>query len=222
MVSTLPGGVCSNPIAVRAFDRESADDYRARCRRAVAILSPGGAADAYRYLADTNIDGTPLLRADGLTPLAITRTQVLKTSLQGEVSGWYASASGEAHLDDVTAANLDIETFGVSHAPPPAATSREYSVLMWVRASPLTVSYAGASANGVAVSLTYTARAAPGPVVSSDVVKTAIETALANAFPTFPVGGFNQTAAAGSIGVDLLELVAGRSHPKRSTRSRSH
>lgn len=63
------------------------------------------------------------------------------------------------------------------------------------------------------MSLTYTARVAPGPGVSSDVVQTAIETALANAFPTFPVGGFNQTAGAGSIGVDLLELVAGRSHP---------
>lgn len=88
MVSTLPGVTCSNPVAVRAFDRESADDYRARCRRAVAILSPCGAADAYRYLAATNIDGTPLLRADDLTPVAITRTQVTKDSVQGEVSGW--------------------------------------------------------------------------------------------------------------------------------------
>jgi hypothetical protein len=63
LTSTLVGCAATNSEPVTGTDREDADQYRIRCRNAAARLSLGGPSACYQYLANTNLDGSPLLNA---------------------------------------------------------------------------------------------------------------------------------------------------------------
>src|SRR5262249_30730704 len=75
LTTTLSGCSATNTASILSNAREPRDVYIARCRLAAARLSLGGPSDAYRYLAAKNLDGTPLLNANG-DPVNITRAYV--------------------------------------------------------------------------------------------------------------------------------------------------
>lgn len=191
LTTNLVGVTGTNAAAIIGRDRESASVYRERCRQAPARTSLGGPADAYRYLARTNLDGTPLLNASD-DPVNISRVQVTGSSTTGNVAAYFASPSGAAIAADVTAANTNIE-------------ANAFAV-------PDTITYSGAAASDVPITVQGTAKIKAGPGVVSATVRQAIVDALATAFQDFPVGGFD-AAPDGTGGavytVDLQAIAAG-------------
>jgi acetylornithine deacetylase/succinyl-diaminopimelate desuccinylase-like protein len=172
---------------VLVTDREGADAYRARCRKAASRGSLGGPRGAISYLAATQYDGSPVINGSG-TASNITRTYVSQDSTTGIVDAYYASATGPATSDDVTAANLNIQSY--AYATPDA----------------ITFTGAAAIATPITVSGTVKIRARPGLVVAT--VKQAIVDTLTAYFATLEIGGVDQVAGAGVVyTADLVAVV---------------
>lgn len=193
LTTTLLGCAGTNALAVTGSDREDADTYRARCRQAPARISLGGPSAAYQYLAAKNLDGTPLLNASG-NAVNITRVQTTQDSSTGIVLAKYASDSGAASGEDVTAANTNIEADAF--------------------AVPDAITFTGSAAVAVSIHVSGTAKVKAGPGVTEAAVKAAILAALAAAFQDgdqFPVGGLDQDGSGNGViyTTDLRAIAAG-------------
>ncbi len=201
LVSGLIGVTVTNDAAALGGDRETAPNYRARCRAQAASVSPNGAADAYRYLARTNPDGTPLLRnedfgGDGLTAVGITRVYVSESSATGAATVYYAD-------DDSGVDPVDVDT-------------ANYNIAMNVIAVPGCITLTGSSAVNVPIVVTWAVKYQAkynGQAVAGADVKTAIGDALEARFSGYPIGGFDQVLGAGTIYASDLRGVVERAHP---------
>ncbi len=189
LTTSLTGCTGTNPLAILGNDREDRPAYIARCRQAAARLSLGGPGDAYAYLAKTNLDGTVLLN-DANPPVAtgITRTQVTQESSTGVVNAYYASASGTAVAEDISAANTNIRLQAL--AVPDAITFNGVS------ATPDTLHVAGTAKIKARAGVTRAAVAA-GMVAS-----------LVTNGKEIPIGGVDQVAGAGVVYTRDLEAYA--------------
>lgn len=201
MVSGLLGVTVTNATSALGADRESAPNYRERCREQAASVSPNGHADAYRYLARTNPNGTPLLRAvafggDGVTPVSITRVYVSGSSTTGKANVYFADDDSGAIAVDVATGNDNIT----------------HNVI----AVPDCITYVGLAAIDVPIVVTWTVKYRAkylGRAVSGVDVKAAIVAALIDRFKNYPIGGFDQVAGAGTIYASDLRGVVERAHP---------
>lgn len=194
LTTTLSGCTATNAAPIAGTDRESAADYRARCRQAAARLSLGGPSAAYEYLAKTNLDGTVLLNASG-NPVNISRVQVSQESDTGIVDVFYASPAGAATSEDVTAANTNIE--------------------LEAFATPDTITFTGAAAVEVPIAVAGTAKvkAAAGVADPEAAAKAAIVAELVEAFAAYPVGGEDQVDGAGVIYTRDIQADAAQAYP---------
>lgn len=196
LTTSMVGVTSSNSAPILGSDRENADLYRARCRQAPARISLAGPVDIYSYLATKNLDGTPLLNADG-DEVGITRLYVTEESATGNVDVYYADADGVPLAADVTAANLNIATY--SYAVPGTRTF----------GPDLT---GGRAAIAVPIAIVGTGKIKRRAGVSDAALKAAAEgemaIALGLAFRDFPVGGVDQVLGAGVIYTTDLRAIA--------------
>jgi hypothetical protein len=201
LVSGLIGVTVTNPAAALGTNRETAASYRARCRAQAASVSPNGAADAYRYLARTNPDGTPLLRdsafgGDDLTAVGITRVYVSESSATGAATVYYAD--DDSGVDGV------------------AVNTANYNIAQNVIAVPGCITFTGASAVNVNIVVTWTVKylaTYEGQSIASADVKAAIVAALTARFRGYPIGGFDRVLGAGTIYASDIRSVVERAHP---------
>ncbi len=195
------GVTVADTVGAIGIDREAADLYRARCRGQAAGVSPNGASDGYRRLANTNFDGTPLLRSsahggDDMTPVGITRIYASQSSSTGVVTLYFADDDGGADSTDAGTANDNIE--------------------LGVIATPGCITYSGTGATNTPITVTWAVLFQlkyKGKTIASADVKKAINDALTARFKEYPIGGFDQTAGAGTIYASDLRSVVERSHP---------
>jgi Baseplate J-like protein len=178
LTTVLSGVTGTNAAPVTGTDRESAEDYRVRCRQAAARVSLAGPSAAYEYLAQTNLDGTPLLNASG-NPVNTTRVQVSQESSTGIADAFFASPAGAATTEDVTAANDNIE-------------AESFAV-------PDTITYTGVAATEIVVAVAGTAKLRNIAGADVDEAKAAIVAALGAALSAYPVGGRDQTPAGDGV-----------------------
>lgn len=180
LTTTLLGCSATNADPISGNDREDAETYRARCRAAAARLSLGGPSAVYQYLANTNLDGTPLYNASTPpTQVGITRTYVSQNSSTGVVTCYYASASGAPIAADVTAANANIESYAL--------------------AVPDCITFTGTGATETNISVVGTARIKATTGLDLETVRAAIVTALTEYWPTIPIGGFDQDGGGNGV-----------------------
>ncbi len=191
LTTSIVNATATNASPVLGTDRESATDYRERCRTASARLSLGGPDAAYEYLAKTNVDGTPLLNASEVA-VNITRVQVSQESATGIVDAYFASPSGAAIAADVTAANANIE-------------EQAFAV-------PDAITYTGAAATEVPITVSGTASLKSLPGVSSELARQAIVDALTAEFSAYDIGGKDQVAGAGVVYTEDIQAVAACSY----------
>lgn len=192
MTTVFGGCSATNTAPVVGTDREIAANYRIRCRKAPARLSLGGPSAAYEYLAKTQIDGEPLLNASE-APVNITRVQSSQESSTGIVDVFYASGSGAATAEDVTAANANIEIEAF--------------------ATPGAITFTGAAAAELSIPVLGQAKVKAGPGVTIDGVKVAILAALTKWFSVHPIGGVDQVLDAGVIYSHDVQSVAACAYP---------
>ncbi len=186
LTTSLVGVTGTNANPVIGNDREDADVYRDRCRKAVARLSLGGPSAAYEYLAAKTIDGDVLLN-DAVVPVptGITRVQVTEASSTGIVNAYYASASGPAIADDVTAANRNI-------------TLQSFAV-------PDAITFTGVAATSTTIHVVGTARIKAKLGLTAALVAQGIVASLAANAKKLPIGGVDQVAGAGVVYTSDLE-----------------
>lgn len=201
MVTGLIGVTVTNDNPATGEDRETAVNYRARCRTQAASVSPNGPQDAYRRLANTAVDGTPLLQSltaggDGITPVAITRVYVSQASATGVVNCYFADVDGGAIAVDVDTANENITTFAI--------------------VIPDCITYTGLAAIDRTITVTwavkYKAKYNNIPVVGA-AVTAAIQAALIARFESYEIGGFDQIAGAGTIYASDIRATVKNAHP---------
>jgi phage-related baseplate assembly protein len=194
LTTTLIGCTASNTDPVVGNDRESATAYRERCRKSSARLSLGGPSAIYEYLANTNLDGTPLYNAAAVpAPVGITRTQVSSDSATGIVTAYYATASGAPIADDVTAANLNIEQY--SSAVPDAHT------------------FVGTGALELNVVVSGSVRIKNFAGLDAPTIRSAIVASLAELFETIPIGGFDSSGGTGTLYLNDVEAAVKTAYP---------
>jgi hypothetical protein len=200
LVNRPVGVTVTNPTSALGTNREDKVLYRARCRSQAIATSPNGPSDAYLRLANTNPDGTLLLRGvdfggDGLTPVGITRAQVSASSTTGQVAVRYADDDGAADAVDVATAVDNTERFGV----------------------PSTVTYAGAAATNVTVPVTYTIKALTASGLTDPQIKALALTALQDLFKATEIAGYDKVAGAGTLYADLIKATITASGPSYTT-----
>jgi hypothetical protein len=182
-------------------EREDRVDYIARCEIEADKLSPGGPVAGYLFAMNTAKDGTPLQRHDDSGPVGITRAYVSPRNAQGNVVAYFADDDGPADATDVASANANIE-----------------GVVLGVITNPIGVQggamgYSGSAATGTTVAVTYTVKAKAAPGVTTGGVETAIADALAAYFSTIDIGGYDQTAGAGTLYADKIKAVIAKAWP---------
>jgi hypothetical protein len=180
MTTTLLGCSATNPSPIIGTDRLDADNYRAICRTASGRLSLNGPGSAYEFLARYNLDGTALLRADGVTPVNITRTWVSQESSTGIVTAYFASDAGPAIPDDVLAANTNIEEQACAVGD--------------------CITYSGYAAGETTIHVAGTARIKNRPGLTEAQVIAGILANLIEVWPTIPLGGYDRD----SLGAGVL------------------
>jgi hypothetical protein len=170
-------------------DREDAATYRTNCRQSSARLSLGGPSDAYAYLAVKNLDGTVLLN-DSVPPVptSITRVQVTQDSSTGIVNAYYASGSGAAIADDISA----------------AVRNTKFDAL----AVPDAITFTGFAATPTTIHVVGTARIKARIGITAQAVAEGIVASLVANAKTIPVGGVDQIANAGVVYTGDLEAFA--------------
>jgi hypothetical protein len=196
LVNRPVGVTVTNPSSATGAEREPPQVYRDRCRSQAAATSPNGPSDAYRRMAATNADGTPLLRAvafggDGVTPVGITRVQRSKNSVTGDVSARYADEDGGSDPVDVDTAVDNTQRFAV----------------------PDGVTFDGAAADDVAVPVTYTVKALATEGLTSDDIKDLVLAKLEALFRAAEIGGYDQVAGAGTLYADSIKGAISSAHP---------
>lgn len=189
LTTTLVGCTSTNANAIVGNDREDAATYRRNCRQAPARLSLGGPADAYAYLAVKTLEGDVLLN-DSVPPVptSITRVQVTQDSSTGIVNAYYASDSGAAIPDDITAAvrNTKFNAFAVPDA----------------------ITFTGFAATPTVIHVVGTAKIKARIGITAQAVAEGIVAALVANGKTIPVGGVDQVANAGVVYTSDLEAFA--------------
>jgi hypothetical protein len=185
-VTALPGVTVNNAAAALGSDRMTAVNYRALCRTQASTTSPNGVVDAYLRWSRLNRDGTPLLNASGAA-VGITKVQVVGSGVTGEVLVYYADDDAAADAADVTAANANITAniLGVGDC----------------------ITFTGAAATNTDITVTWAVEYLAtfnGAAVTGATVKAAINTALSARFKLYPIGGFKQTAGAGTISLEEI------------------
>lgn len=189
LTTTLVGCSSTNPAAIVGNDREDAATYRTRCRQAPARLSLGGPSDAYAYLATKTLQGAVLLN-DSVPPVptSITRVQVTQDSSTGIVDAYYASGSGAAIADDISAAvrNTKFNAFAVPDA----------------------ITFTGHAAITTTIHVVGTARIKSRIGITAQAVAQGIVASLVANGKTIPVGGVDQIANAGVVYTGDLEAFA--------------
>ena len=178
LTTSLLGCTATNAAAILGTDREGADAYRARCRLAPSRGSLGGPGGAIAYLAATQYDGTPVINGSG-TASNITRVYVSSDSTTGSVVVYYASPTGPATAEDVTAANLNI-------------TSYAYAV-------PDAITFSGTAATSTTITCSGTVKIKARPGLVTTTVQKAIVDTLTAYFATIPIGGVDQIGGAGVV-----------------------
>lgn len=201
LVTGYIGVTVTNANPAVGEDREDADAYRARCRTQAASVSPNGPTDAYRRLANTNVDGTPLLQSvtaggDGITLVGITRVYVSQSSATGTAVVYYADDDGGAITVDVDTANENI-TLNAICVP-------DCIVFIGLAASNHTITATWA----VKYKAIYKGKA----IVGADVTA-AIQAALVARFKEYDIGGYEQTAGAGTIYASDIRATVEKAHP---------
>lgn len=194
LTTSLVGCTATNDAPIVGNDREDADVYRTRCRQAPARLSLGGPAAAYEYLAAKNIDGTVLLNdSTPPVPSGITRVQVTQDSATGIVRAYYASGSGPAIADDVTAANRNIkfQAFAVPDA----------------------ITFTGQAATATTIHVQGTGKIKARFGVTAQAVAEGMVASLIRNGKTIPLGGVDQVAGAGVVYTNDLEAFARAGYP---------
>lgn len=194
LTTTLVGCTSTNAAAIVGNDREDAASFRTKCRQAPARLSLGGPADAYRYLATKNLDGTVLLNDSAPpVPTSITRVQVTEDSDTGIVNAYYASGSGPAIPDDITAAvrNTKFNAFAVPDA----------------------ITYTGFAAVATTIHVVGTAKIKSRIGITPQAVAEGMVAALIASGKTIDVGGVDQVAGAGVVYTRDLEAFARAGYP---------
>jgi hypothetical protein len=192
--TTLLGVTVTDNTSILGSDGEGRWPYVTRCRQAAAATSPGGPADAYRYLSKTLPGGDPLLNASG-APVNISRVYVSPESVTGNVDVYYASPSGAADPSDVTAANANIIKFGVPD-----------TVTFGPSSSPL----GGIAAIEATIPISYTVKIKDAPGLDVPAIKAEIATELDAFFEATEIGGYDQVFGAGVIySVDLAGVIRG-------------
>jgi len=192
LTTSLLGCSATNAAAILGTDREGADAYRARCRQAPARTSLGGPGAAIAYLAATQYDGTPVINGSG-NASNITRVYVSSDSTTGIVDAYYASPTGPAVAADVTAANLNIQSY--AYATPDAIT------------------YTGVAATATTITCSGSVKikARPGLVIAT--IKQAIVDTLTAYFATIPIGGVDQVAGAGFVYAADIQAIIRTAYP---------
>ena len=194
LTTSLIGCTATNDEPISGNDREDAETYRQRCRKAVSRLSLGGPADIYGYLANTQIDGTPLMNAASPpAQVGITRVQVSTDSATGIVTAYYAAASGAPIAEDVTAANLNIEVYSTAVGD--------------------TITFLGSGAVASVLSVAGTVKIKNRAGLDAATIKAAIVTALAEYWKTIPIGGHDNSGASGLIYLNDIEGVVRSAYP---------
>jgi hypothetical protein len=196
LVTGWPSVAVSNAGAALGTDRMEVNAYRALCRTQAAATSPNGAPDAYLRLSRLNLDGTPLFNSLGAA-VGITKVYISQSSTTGIVNVYYADGDGAADSNDVTAANANI--------------------MANVIAVPDTITITGLAAIETNITVTWAvkfrAKYLGAAIVSTD-VKAAINAALIARFRgDYDIGGFDQTAGAGTIYASDIRGVVERAHP---------
>jgi hypothetical protein len=193
LTTTLVGCTSTNPSAIVGNDREDRLTYIARCRQAPARLSFGGPSDAYEYLAVKKLDGSVLLN-DAIPPVptSITRAQVTQDSATGIVNAYYASASGGAIAEDISAAERNTE---LAFAVPDAIT------------------FTGYAATNVNIHVVGTAKIKSRIGLTAQAVAEGIVASLVKNGKTIPVAGVDQVANAGKVYTSDLEAFARAGYP---------
>lgn len=193
LTTTLSGCSATNDSPIRGVDRESAANYRARCRQAPSRISLGGPSAAYEYLAKTQIDGSPLLNASG-NVVNISRVWVSPESATGDVNVYFASPGGAAVAEDVEAANENIEQQAF--------------------AAPGAISFTGAAATEVEIAVAGNAKLKAAPGVTTAAAKLAIVEHLTAWFAALEIGGRDQDANGAGVVYDHdIRAVAACSYP---------
>jgi hypothetical protein len=180
LTTSLVGCSATNANAILGNDREDADTYRGRCTDAAGRLSFDGPADAYAYFAAKNIDGTPLLNdAVPPAPSGITRAQVTQKSDTGIVNAYFASATGPAIPDDVSAANKNIRTKAI--------------------VVPDAITYTGVAASQTTIHVVGTAKFKARIGVTAQQIAEGIVASLVANGKKIPIGGVDQDAGGNGV-----------------------
>ncbi len=201
LTTTLLGVTGTNAAAVLGTDREDPDTYRERCRQADARLSLAGPTDAFRYLAAKNLDGSPLVNANG-DPSSITKIYASEDSSIGRIDLYFASPSGPAISDDVDAANENI-------------LAQAYVDADAINIGPGLPGGFAATATSIHVVGTAKIRAKDA-ALGAAAIKQKIVDALTAAFASDvfnPIGGLDQTSGAGFIYTTDIRAAAAVSFP---------
>ncbi len=216
LVTTLGTSVtATNAAVIVAQEREAADPYRARCRTAAALLSLNGPADAYRFIClgaykdeDDNIfffppfgDGTTAIGvdADGNfaifpnargTSIGITGVYVAEDNTDGTVDVWLRSAAGDPGaqaLTDITALLDEVYL--------PQCNQISYH-----------------RATNVTFDITAAIRVRAGAGITTAIIEDGADEALAEAFQSWDIGGFDRTLGSGTIYKEEIGSTINGSH----------
>lgn len=215
LTTTLaPTGITgTNGASVLGSGREGAEAYRVRCRQEAALTSPNGPADSYRYLATSaRTDGTYGLSTTG-TPLGVTRVYVSQDSADGIVDVFIAGPAGGAAVTPAlaTITTLILTSPGVIAAPDAMTIDIDVADDVVVNVT-YTVKVKATSVTGATAGVfTQGGQGAAAPVF------TAIELAISTYLETADIGGFNQTAGAGTIATEDLRGVIFGAWPTANT-----
>ncbi len=189
----------TNATAALGQEREAADDYRARCRRASSRVATGGPSVLYEYAATTGADGEPLQRHDGSGQVGTTRIFVDDgITLAGAVTTYLADDDGPVDAIDEASAHANITGVPLGDITDP------------IGVVPGVVTYATEPAVGVVVTVVGTAKiktADAGGRTTTEIKQLVLD-ALTDYFRTFPIGGLDQVSGAGVLYTSDMEGVA--------------
>lgn len=174
IVTQFEGLAITGSGVARGSDLEEREAYIARCRLASAATSPGGADDAYEYVALSAVDD------DGVS-LGVTKVQVVADTTDGTVQVYLAGESGPVTGGVATAIEEELIEKVVPHG----------------------TDFLGAdSASAVTVNISYTALALEDVGLSVDEIEALVEDALAELFADRnlnPIGGVNNNGTSGFL-----------------------
>lgn len=182
-VTPLLGVTVTNPTAIVGQDPETDAALRERCLAKTGVLSPNGAADAYRYLALS-------ARTTSGEPAGITRVLTVPDG-EGNVDVIVATATGP-----VTGTIGDPST-------PLGAVDEEIQS----KCVPLAVTAVVASATAATINVTYEVWVRNTIGLTSPQLQTRIATALSVAMSTQPISGSRKVAGTGYVFLEQIEGV---------------